>query len=78
MNIKKPLYGVLSTAALTAGLYAVAPETTASAAEGDFDLTIMHTNDTHAHLDNVARRITAIKDLREARDNSILVDAGDV
>ncbi|MHA7139625.1 cell wall-binding repeat-containing protein [Rossellomorea arthrocnemi] len=78
MDIKKPLYGVLSTAALAAGLYAVTPATTASAADGDFDLTIMHTNDTHAHLENVARRITAIKDLREARDNSILVDAGDV
>lgn len=43
-----------------------------------FDMTLMHTNDTHAHLDNVARRITAIKDVRSQVDNSILLDAGDV
>jgi 5'-nucleotidase / UDP-sugar diphosphatase len=78
MDIKKPLYGVLSTAALAAGIFAISPSTSAEAATGDFNLTIMHTNDTHAHLDNVARRITAIKDLRTERDNSILLDAGDV
>ncbi len=43
-----------------------------------FDLTIMHTNDTHAHLDNIARRVTAIKQVREQSTNSLLVDAGDV
>ncbi|MCA1061409.1 cell wall-binding repeat-containing protein [Rossellomorea aquimaris] len=78
MEIKKPLYGVLSTAALAAGLYAVTPATSVDAAGGDFDLTIMHTNDTHAHLDNVARRISAIKDIRAGRDNSLLLDSGDV
>ncbi|TLS35584.1 5'-nucleotidase C-terminal domain-containing protein [Pseudalkalibacillus caeni] len=46
--------------------------------DGNFDLTVMHTNDTHAHLNNVARRITAIKEVREAAENSILLDAGDV
>ncbi|WP_425348957.1 5'-nucleotidase C-terminal domain-containing protein [Halalkalibacter urbisdiaboli] len=44
----------------------------------DFHLTIMHTNDTHAHLDNVARRITAINTIREEVEHSILLDAGDV
>ncbi|TYS75805.1 hypothetical protein FZC80_16515 [Rossellomorea aquimaris] len=79
MKMKKPLYGVLSTAALAAGIFAVSPSTAAEAAAGEkFDLTIMHTNDTHAHLDNVARRITAIKELRTERENSILLDAGDV
>lgn len=79
MKMKKPLYGVLSTAALAAGIFAVSPSTAAEAATGEnFDLTIMHTNDTHAHLDNVARRITAIKELRAERENSILLDAGDV
>lgn len=43
-----------------------------------FDLTIMHTNDTHANLDNIARRITAIKQVRESKENSLLLDAGDV
>ncbi|MFB6469091.1 5'-nucleotidase C-terminal domain-containing protein [Cytobacillus sp. Hz8] len=44
----------------------------------NFDLTIMHTNDTHANLDNIARRITAIKQVRQASENSLLLDAGDV
>ncbi|WP_338786733.1 bifunctional 2',3'-cyclic-nucleotide 2'-phosphodiesterase/3'-nucleotidase [Metabacillus sp. FJAT-53654] len=44
----------------------------------NWNLTIMHTNDTHAHLDNVARRVTAVEQVREATDNSILLDAGDV
>lgn len=43
-----------------------------------FDLTIMHTNDTHAHLDNIARRITAIKQVREQNPSALLLDAGDV
>ena len=43
-----------------------------------FDLTIMHTNDTHAHLDTVAKRVTAIKQVRQENQNSLLLDAGDV
>lgn len=46
--------------------------------KSNYTLTIMHTNDTHAHLDNVARRITAIKQVREAHPSSLLLDAGDV
>lgn len=38
----------------------------------------MHTNDTHAHLDNAARRMTKIKEIRSETDSSILLDAGDV
>ncbi|MEK3806132.1 bifunctional 2',3'-cyclic-nucleotide 2'-phosphodiesterase/3'-nucleotidase [Bacillus sp. FSL H8-0547] len=41
-------------------------------------LTVMHTNDTHAHLDDVARRVTKVKEVRAAEENSILLDAGDV
>jgi len=44
----------------------------------NFNMTLMHTNDTHAHLENIARRVTAIKDIRSQVDNSILLDAGDV
>ncbi|MFU2018152.1 5'-nucleotidase C-terminal domain-containing protein [Peribacillus butanolivorans] len=44
----------------------------------NFELTVMHTNDTHAHLDNIARRITAIKEVRKENKNSLLLDAGDV
>ncbi|MCH6264273.1 bifunctional metallophosphatase/5'-nucleotidase [Neobacillus citreus] len=46
--------------------------------KSNYTLTIMHTNDTHAHLDNIARRITAIKQVREAHPSSLLLDAGDV
>ncbi|WP_160726146.1 bifunctional metallophosphatase/5'-nucleotidase [Bacillus sp. USDA818B3_A] len=44
----------------------------------NYDLTIMHTNDTHAHIDNVARKLSAIKQVRAENPNSLLLDAGDV
>ncbi|WJV30934.1 hypothetical protein QTG56_08100 [Rossellomorea sp. AcN35-11] len=59
MNIKKPLYGVLSTAALAAAIFAGSP---ASAEGGDFDLSIMHTNDTHAHVEGYPRLVTAVNE----------------
>ncbi|RDW22226.1 hypothetical protein CWR48_00530 [Oceanobacillus arenosus] len=45
---------------------------------GHLDLTIMHTNDTHANLDNVAKRVTAVKEVRAEEPNALLIDAGDV
>ena len=53
-------------------------ETTVEAATGDFDLTIMHTNDTHANLDNIAKRVTLVNEVREENPNNLLLDAGDV
>ncbi|WP_053781662.1 S-layer homology domain-containing protein [Paenibacillus xylanivorans] len=47
-----------------------------AAEEGDFNLRVLHTNDTHAHLDNIPRRVTAIKETRN--DNTLVLDAGDV
>lgn len=44
----------------------------------NFSLSIMHTNDTHAQLDNVAKRVTAVKEYRKAKPSSLLIDAGDV
>ncbi len=44
----------------------------------DFTISVMHTNDTHAHLDNIAKRTTAIKQFRAEKPNSLLLDAGDV
>ncbi|WP_285769254.1 5'-nucleotidase C-terminal domain-containing protein [Peribacillus sp. SI8-4] len=41
-------------------------------------LSLMHTNDTHAHLDNVAKRVTAVKEVRQVKPQALLVDAGDV
>lgn len=46
--------------------------------DDDFQLRLLHTNDTHAHLDSVPRRITAIKEARADADHSLLLDAGDV
>ncbi|WP_240035166.1 5'-nucleotidase C-terminal domain-containing protein [Neobacillus notoginsengisoli] len=49
-----------------------------------FTLNIMHTNDTHANVDNatnkinVAKRMTAIKSVRADKPNALLLDAGDV
>jgi|GEM_PF-1104209 len=46
--------------------------------EKNFALSIMHTNDTHAHLDNAAKRTTAIKNIRAKNPDALLLDAGDV
>ncbi len=46
--------------------------------DDNFELSIMHTNDSHAHLDNIAKRVTAVKEVRAEKPNALLVDAGDV
>jgi 2',3'-cyclic-nucleotide 2'-phosphodiesterase (5'-nucleotidase family) len=49
-----------------------------------FNLSIMHTNDTHANVDNgqnkinVAKKQTAINSVRATKPNALLLDAGDV
>ncbi|EIJ80387.1 5'-nucleotidase [Bacillus methanolicus PB1] len=76
----------ISTTGLTSGTYKVyavdllgnVSNPTEIVTLTPFKLTVMHTNDTHAHLDNIARRITAIKQVRQANPNSLLLDAGDV
>lgn len=47
-----------------------------AAKQDQFALRVLHTNDTHARLDSVANRITAIKENKT--DHAILLDAGDV
>ena len=64
--------------ALTASVVGAQSPATAEAAEGDFELTIMHTNDTHANLDKVANRATLVKQIRAEKPNNLLLDAGDV
>lgn len=44
----------------------------------EFNLSIMHTNDTHAHVEQYPRLVTAVNELRTQKENSLLVDAGDV
>lgn len=41
-----------------------------------FNLRVLHTNDTHSHLENVTRRTSAISS--ERTGNTVLLDAGDV
>ncbi|MQL50951.1 hypothetical protein GFC01_01420 [Desulfofundulus thermobenzoicus] len=53
-------------------------EVTGSESGGQWHLTILHTNDTHAHLDDIARRATVIQQERAKAANSLLLDAGDV
>jgi len=38
----------------------------------------MHSNDTHANLNNIARKVTAVKEVRAKKLNALLLDAGDV
>ena len=45
---------------------------------GYMNLMVMHTNDTHAYLDNAPLRATTVKEIRAAHDNTLLLDAGDV
>ena len=65
-------------AAMTVSMAGLQAPLAAEAAEGDFDLTIMHTNDTHANLENAPNRATLVKQIREANPNNLLLDAGDV
>ncbi|WP_052353790.1 5'-nucleotidase C-terminal domain-containing protein [Neobacillus jeddahensis] len=46
-------------------------------AADQFDLTVMHTNDVHAALDNMPKTVTAVKEVRAAHPNSLLLHAGD-
>ncbi|WP_338751886.1 5'-nucleotidase C-terminal domain-containing protein [Bacillus sp. FJAT-52991] len=43
----------------------------------NFTLSLMHTNDTHANLENAPKKMTAIKEVRAQKPNALLVDAGD-
>lgn len=83
LRSKRLLFSVIVVMALTLALVPGA-----WGQEG-FTLTILHTNDTHAHLESfepfdqpvqggVARRITAIKGVRAEGGNVLLLDAGDV
>ena len=44
---------------------------------GDFTLSLMHTNDTHAKVETIPHRITEIKKIRAEKPNAVLLDAGD-
>lgn len=71
-------YPLLLVANEVGGTVAVLQLNVEPVPDTDWSLTIMHTNDTHAHLADVARRATLVKQIRSEGGNSLLVDAGDV
>ncbi|MGB5944995.1 cell wall-binding repeat-containing protein [Paenisporosarcina sp.] len=75
--MNKKFVTALTAATLTASLFNVSAPVTVKAAE-DFSLTVIHSNDTHANLDNIAKKVTLVNKLREENPNNLLVDAGDV
>ncbi|MGN1401165.1 MAG: 5'-nucleotidase C-terminal domain-containing protein [Bacillus sp. (in: firmicutes)] len=44
----------------------------------DYQLRVLHTNDTHANVENAPRKITAIHEERTENTNNVLLDGGDV
>ncbi|WP_430308160.1 5'-nucleotidase C-terminal domain-containing protein [Robertmurraya massiliosenegalensis] len=46
--------------------------------EGPFTLSLLHTNDTHAYVEQFPRLFTAVNELRTEKENSLLLNAGDV
>lgn len=44
----------------------------------NFTLSIMHTNDSHANVDKYPKLVTAAKEVKKEKPNSVLVHAGDV
>ncbi|WP_374702878.1 5'-nucleotidase C-terminal domain-containing protein [Bacillus sp. T33-2] len=46
--------------------------------DGPYTLSIMHTNDSHANVEQYPRLTTAVKEVKAQKPNSLLVDAGDV
>src|SRR5699024_12047067 len=53
-------------------------EESMSTEEDHFTLSIMHMNDTHAHLDPMPKMVTAVKEVRKENPDSLLLHAGDV
>ncbi len=45
---------------------------------GAFELSILHINDSHAHVEAFPQLMTAVKEARADRENSLLLHAGDV
>lgn len=45
---------------------------------GNFPLTIMHMNDTHARVEQLPKMVTAVKEIRKENPDSLLLHAGDV
>ncbi|MFS0559921.1 5'-nucleotidase C-terminal domain-containing protein [Terribacillus sp. 179-K 1B1 HS] len=81
MMYKKRLRFSLSVAAIITILSSIVLPTSTYADDGNgenFSLTIMHMNDTHAHVEPLPNMITAIKEVRAENPDALLFNAGDV
>ena len=67
------------SAALASCAGAASPQSSA-APSAPVEITILHINDTHAHLEDVARRATLVKKVRDevGTDKVLMFDSGDV
>lgn len=54
------------------------PSRNTAATNKEVSFTIIHTNDTHSHLENMPRLFTVINNIRSHHKNTLLLDAGDV
>lgn len=68
-----------TTVSATRGEYALFLQRAFKVKESvDVTLSLMHTNDTHANLEKIANRVTAVNEVRAEKPDALLVDAGDV
>lgn len=77
---KKYVKGVAASMLLfsMAGITPAAVSAEEAAKSSDFSLTVFHTNDTHAHLENIAQFSALLKEKRAETPNNVLLHAGDV
>ncbi|QBP41765.1 cell wall-binding repeat-containing protein [Paenisporosarcina antarctica] len=75
--MNKKFISILSSTILTASLFSFSNPVIVKAGD-DFSLTVIHSNDTHANLDNIAKTVTLVKELRTKNPNNLLLNAGDV
>lgn len=75
-SVIKTIAGILLLSVMIFGLF----PSMVGCQSSDIELTIIHTNDSHSHLGNVARMATVISEIREeaGAENTLLLDAGDV
>ena len=73
-KVKIGISGLLLVVAIVVLLLA----STIFAANDTVTINLMHTNDTHAHLDGIASRAIAIQQIRDEMGEVLLLDAGDV
>ncbi|KAB2334145.1 bifunctional metallophosphatase/5'-nucleotidase [Bacillus mesophilum] len=63
---------------LTTLILCTLPPANTSARTKEVSFTIIHTNDTHSHLEQMPRLITVINSIRAEHKNTLLLNAGDV